>query len=125
MITLNSYIQKRYSVRNIQFKLVLPFDAKLAELSGNTAEGYSEEKFTSLCKEVEIYLNELFSIDGILNIYTLREFFEFNKAEIYPEDLVKAIRADSESYFSGADSSPEAIPPDKLSVVSDYFKLDK
>ncbi len=78
-----------------------------------------------LCKDLDKYLAALFQVDCVFNVYKLRQFLEFNKAELYPEHARKSINPNSETYFAASPApgeiTPEVARAGRVSFMSDYF----
>ena len=129
-ITLYAFVDKRYATRPIGALPAFPYEAKFVELRQNsngmcrerTIDTLNEERMKELCQKMNEFLLAMFRVDGLFNIYKVRQFFEFRNANLFPEYVRKSIRPNEESHFpESLESSPEAMMPGKLSFVSDYF----
>ena len=134
---LHRYLSERFATTRPTVKLpTVPIDEKLAELkqfeSSNSIEliipleQLEDKNFEELNKKIEKYLSELISIDGIFNIYKVRQFFEFNQAKLYSSYPMDSPGRDLSGIMNlnqnelAANSSSKVSG--RLSVLPNYFR---
>lgn len=74
------------------------------------------ENLKRTCGQLENYLTALFKINGIFNIYKLREFFQFRYADLFEETVKPIVKPNQENYFGDSDK----VNPANESLLSEY-----